>query len=112
MMGDVRVGLVEATPAKEGASPVAFSCFVGGDELVEVDGSVGFVLCIGAVGATVVGETGGDGDAGSCEKHGLVVRRCGRRRRGMSSSCKEEVRESNDGTGDGGGGGRDYDRWW
>ena len=63
---------VQAAPAKERTRPVPFAEFVRGDEFVVVDGPVGFVLRVGAVEAAVVGEAGGDAEAGAGEEDGFV----------------------------------------
>ena len=56
MMRSVGMRLIQTTPAEKRACPVSFACFVRGDEFVEVDGSVRLVLCVCAVGATIVSE--------------------------------------------------------
>lgn len=67
----VRLGAVQSPPPEEGARPVPLPRFVRGDEFVEVDGAVAPVLRVGAVGAAVVGEAGGDGDTGAGEEEGF-----------------------------------------
>lgn len=69
-VGGVGACSLEVRPAEEAAGPVPLSCFVVACELVVVDGSVGFVQGVGAPCAPVVGETGGDRDAGAGEEDG------------------------------------------
>lgn len=65
--------LVEGRPAEEGPRPVAFPGFVGGDEFVVVDGSVGFVEGICARSSPVVSQSGCYRQSGPGEEHGLCI---------------------------------------
>lgn len=72
MVGGVGAGFVQVRPAEETACPVALARLVAGEELVVVDGAVGLVQAVGAGHAAVVGQPGGDADAGAGEEGGCV----------------------------------------
>lgn len=98
IVGGVGRGLVRGRPAEEAARPVALARLVAGEELVVEDGSVCLVDAVGAVDAAVVGQAGGDGEAGAGEDGRLLgggsVEVAGERR-------GEEASEGGDGAGDG-----------
>ena len=57
IVGRIGFALMQAGPAQVTPRPVSLAPFVVRDELVEVDGPVALVLCVGSVVAAVVCQT-------------------------------------------------------
>lgn len=109
-----RIGpcLDQIGPAQEGARPVAFARLVVFAKFVIVDGAVRLVQRIGAAGASIVCQSGGNRQARARqeERPAMGTVTIEYRRPPVCRSRSEEVCESSDGAGGCACSGRDYAR--
>ena len=63
---------VEISPTQETPGPVSLPGFMVGNELIAVDGSIGFIQCVSTACASIICETGRDRDASAGQKDRFV----------------------------------------